>query len=100
MLKRIGSTLVDGLVLVVGYGIGAIYAILAALLQLVLGRLALYAAIVMPLVAVGLALEFGTEGLMALGLSRHLAGSVVTLVVVAGCAYGLYGFARYGIDWE
>jgi hypothetical protein len=45
------------------------------------------------------ALIVGRDTLMALGFSREFAGSVATLVVIAGCVYGLYLFATKGIDW-
>ena len=45
------------------------------------------------------ALVFGTDALVALGLSRNTAGTIVTIVVVAGVVYGLYWFATRMIDW-
>lgn len=50
-------------------------------------------------VGVGYTLVLGTDALVALGLPRQLAGSTVTVAVVAGCLYGLYWFATRMIDW-
>lgn len=57
-------------------------------------------AIVALVVVVALALTYGTQGLMALGLSRSAAGGITSVVVVAGCLAALGGFAVYGIDWD
>lgn len=100
MLKRLGEKLAVGAAAVVGGAIGAVYGLLAALIEIALGTLALYATIFVPLLLVGFALTVGTDGLMALGLSRHVAGSIVTVIVVIGCVAGLYGFAKHGIDWD
>jgi hypothetical protein len=61
-----------------------------------LSRLAVAVALSVVVFGVGYTLAFGTDALMAGGLSRRVAGSTVT--VVAGCLYGLYWFATV-IDW-
>ena len=63
------------------------------------GQLLLGGGILLAVLGVGYTLGYGTEGLMALGLSRQVAGSVVVALVVAVCLYGLYVFATRVIDW-
>ena len=64
-----------------------------------IGQLVLGASALAVMFGVGYSLAYGTEGLMALGLSRQIAGSIVTVLVVAACLYGLYWFATRMIDW-
>jgi len=45
------------------------------------------------------ALIFGTNGLIALGLPRNIAGSITTILVITAILYGLYYFATEMIDW-
>lgn len=63
------------------------------------GQLLLGGGVLLALFGVGYSLAFGTDGLMALGLSRQVAGSLVVVVVAAACLYGLYWFATRMIDW-
>jgi hypothetical protein len=63
------------------------------------GQLLLGGGILLAVLGVGYTLGSGTEGLMALGLSRQVAGSIVVALVVAVCLYGLYLFATRVIDW-
>lgn len=67
--------------------------------DVLLGRLLLYIVLGGIPALVGLFLVGGTDFLTAIGLSRDLAGSIVAIVVVAGCVAGLGAFAKYGIDW-
>ena len=62
------------------------------------GLLFQFALVASALLVMG-ALIFGTDALVALGLSRSTAGTVVGVVVVAGVVYGLYWFATRMIDW-
>ena len=64
-----------------------------------LGRLLFQFVLVASAFLVMGALIFGTDALVALGLSRSTAGTVVGVVVVAGVVYGLYWFATRMIDW-
>jgi predicted RND superfamily exporter protein len=65
----------------------------------VVGRHLVHVLLALMVVLVGVALAFGTNGLVALGVPRVVAGSVVTLLVVAACIYALYWFATRMIDW-
>ena len=65
----------------------------------IIGQLLLGGGVLVVLFGVGYSLAFGTEGLMALGLSRQVAGSLVVVVVVLACLYALYWFATRVIDW-
>ena len=64
-----------------------------------LGRVLFSALLVGSAFLVAASLVFGTEALMALGLSRDVAGPIITFAVVAACVYGLYWFATQMIDW-
>lgn len=64
-----------------------------------LGQLLFGVGILALVFGVGYTLAYGTHGLMALGLSREVAGSIVTAIVVVACLYGLYWFATRMIDW-
>jgi len=63
------------------------------------GQLLLGGGVLFAIFGVGYSLAFGTDGLMALGLSRQVAGSIVVAIVVAACLYALYWFATRMIDW-
>ena len=63
------------------------------------GRLLFVAFLAVPTFGVVYALVGGTELLMWFGLSRSVAGTVVTAIVVLGVLVGLGAFARYAIDW-
>jgi hypothetical protein len=65
----------------------------------IIGQLLLGGGALVVLFGVGYSLAFGTDGLMALGLSRQVAGSIVVAIVGAACLYGLYWFATRMIDW-
>lgn len=67
--------------------------------DVVVGQVALGVGVFALVVVVGYSLMFGTNGLMALGLTRQTAGIIVTTLVVAACLYGLYWFATRMIDW-
>jgi hypothetical protein len=62
-------------------------------------RLLVGAGVFLLVFVVGYSLAYGTEGLMALGLSRQVAGSITTALVIVACLYGLYWFATRMIDW-
>ncbi|MFP4188269.1 MAG: hypothetical protein ACLFR5_02535 [Halobacteriales archaeon] len=73
--------------------------IASSVADIVLGRVALSLGLLLVVVPVALGLSYGTEALMALGMSRDTAGTVTTLAVVAAGVYGLYLFATRAIDW-
>ena len=64
-----------------------------------LGRLLFQVALVGSAFLVVGALVFGTDALVALGLSRNTAGTIVSIIVVLGVIYGLYWFATRMINW-
>ena len=64
-----------------------------------IGQLVLGGSALVVMFGVGYSLAYGTEGLMALGLPRNVAGPIITVLVVAACVYGLYWFATRMIDW-
>ena len=66
---------------------------------LIVGELLFYTVLVGSLVLVGFSLVAGTDVLVAIGLSRGTAGSIVAGVVTIACIAGLAAFAKYGIDW-
>lgn len=66
---------------------------------LVLSRLLIGAGMLLLVSGVVFSLVYGRDALMALGLSREVAGSIATVFVVAACIYGLYLFATKAIDW-
>ena len=73
--------------------------IASSVVDMVLGRVALTVGALLVVIPVVLALSYGTDALTAVGVSRNVAGSIVTLVVVAACVYGLYLFGTRAIDW-
>jgi hypothetical protein len=63
------------------------------------GRTLLQILLVGAIFGVAVMLAGGTNALVALGVPRAVAGSFVTLLVIALCVYGLYWFATRMIDW-
>ncbi|MDZ7687251.1 MAG: hypothetical protein U5J64_00770 [Halobacteriales archaeon] len=70
-----------------------------AVFDILLGRVILAVGGLLLVMGVVFGLVYGRDALMALGLSRNVAGSIATVGVVAVCVYGLYLFATKAIDW-
>ncbi len=68
--------------------------------RILVNRLGLYLALGVPTIGVALLLAVGTDTLVALGLSRSLAGNLMTVTVIALVIMGMYYFATNVIDWE
>ena len=67
--------------------------------EFLLGRAILVVALVVPVFAVVFLLVGGTDMLVAIGLSRGLAGAITALLAIGACVVGLGAFAKYAIDW-
>ena len=76
-----------------------IRSIATGIVDVLLGRLLVFLALFVPVIGVGLVLSVGTDGLVALGLSRGIAGTITAVVATAGSIAGLAAFGYYLIDW-
>lgn len=73
--------------------------IVTGIVDVLLGRLAVFLALFVPVLSVGLVLAVGTDALVSLGLSREIAGSITAAVATVGSIAGLAAFGYYLIDW-
>ena len=67
--------------------------------DVLLGRVPLYVALGVPVFGVAFFLVYGTDLLVAVGLSRNTAGNIAAAVAIIGSIAGLGAFGYYGIDW-
>jgi len=79
---------------------GAVGRFISGVGEFLLGRAILVVALVVPAFAVVFLLVGGTDLLVAVGLSRGIAGSITALLAIGACVLGLGAFAKYAIDWN
>lgn len=74
-------------------------ALASAIADVLLGRLLVTLALVIPTFGVAFLLAGGTDLLVSLGLSRNVAGTITASLATIGSIAGLAAFGYYAIDW-
>ena len=76
-----------------------IRSIVGGVIEGIIGRFLLAIGLVVVTMGVGIFLVYGTDLLVAVGLSRNMAGNITAGVAIIGSIVGLGAFGYYGIDW-